>query len=199
MPDIQHSALTGADSHEPKGADSAASGTVYVANGAGSGVWTGINTSPPHYGQMNISQNTTALAITAAVDADLYTDSDYAKVTGSGGPWATGETNGVTFSTDELVIAQAGVYLLSTYLTVSHSSANSLVGIKYVVNDTTPYIARTPTAHLSTAGRKSTLPGVGITSMLNAGDTLGLYLASDNTGNVTVHDCAVTVVLLRAT
>src|SRR5690349_12908956 len=35
----QHSALTGADLHEPKGAASATRGQVYVANGAGSGNW----------------------------------------------------------------------------------------------------------------------------------------------------------------
>lgn len=35
-----HSTLTGIDLHEPKGAADAASGQVYVANGAGSGTWT---------------------------------------------------------------------------------------------------------------------------------------------------------------
>lgn len=39
MPDIQHSAMTGAELHEPKGVASAASGTLYHANGAGSGTW----------------------------------------------------------------------------------------------------------------------------------------------------------------
>lgn len=38
----QHSALTGADLHEPKGAASATRGQVYVANGAGSGAWKDI-------------------------------------------------------------------------------------------------------------------------------------------------------------
>lgn len=34
-----HSTITGADNHEPKGVESATSGTVYVANGSGSGSW----------------------------------------------------------------------------------------------------------------------------------------------------------------
>lgn len=34
-----HASLTGADLHEPKGADTATSGTVYVSDGAGSGAW----------------------------------------------------------------------------------------------------------------------------------------------------------------
>jgi hypothetical protein len=40
-----HSALTGADLHEPKGADTASNNTVYVSNGAGSGAWTLIDSS----------------------------------------------------------------------------------------------------------------------------------------------------------
>lgn len=36
---VEHSALTGAQLHEPKGAATAAGGTVYTADGAGSGTW----------------------------------------------------------------------------------------------------------------------------------------------------------------
>lgn len=35
----QHSLITGADNHEPKGVESAVAGRTYHANGAGSGVW----------------------------------------------------------------------------------------------------------------------------------------------------------------
>lgn len=38
----EHNLLTGAQLHEPKGVATAAADTVYVANGAGSGVWTGV-------------------------------------------------------------------------------------------------------------------------------------------------------------
>lgn len=36
---MEHKDITGSDVHEPKGADTAASGEVYVADGAGSGSW----------------------------------------------------------------------------------------------------------------------------------------------------------------
>jgi hypothetical protein len=36
---IQHSALTDPNLHEPKGASTAANGSVYISNGAGSGAW----------------------------------------------------------------------------------------------------------------------------------------------------------------
>ena len=39
-----HNALTGSDLHEPKGVAAATSDTVYVADGAGSGSWTVLNT-----------------------------------------------------------------------------------------------------------------------------------------------------------
>lgn len=40
MANVEHSALTGSDLHEPKGVSTAGNNTVYVANGAGSGSWT---------------------------------------------------------------------------------------------------------------------------------------------------------------
>jgi hypothetical protein len=45
MANVSHASLTGSELHEPKGADTAALGTVYVANGAGSGSWSSIGTS----------------------------------------------------------------------------------------------------------------------------------------------------------
>ena len=41
---IEHSVITGAGLHEPKGVASATSGKVYVSNGSGSGAWTLGNT-----------------------------------------------------------------------------------------------------------------------------------------------------------
>lgn len=40
MANVVHSTLTGANLHEPKGAATATSGMVYVADGLGSGTWT---------------------------------------------------------------------------------------------------------------------------------------------------------------
>lgn len=45
MANVTHSSLTGSELHEPKGADTAALGTVYVSNGAGSGSWNSVSTS----------------------------------------------------------------------------------------------------------------------------------------------------------
>lgn len=45
MVNVAHATLTGAELHEPKGVSTAALGTVYVANGAGSGSWNSVATS----------------------------------------------------------------------------------------------------------------------------------------------------------
>lgn len=42
---VAHSALTGANLHEPKGAAAASTGQVYVADGAASGAWQKVGTS----------------------------------------------------------------------------------------------------------------------------------------------------------
>ena len=42
MANVQHSALTGAELHEPKGAAAATAGQVYVADGAASGAWAAV-------------------------------------------------------------------------------------------------------------------------------------------------------------
>ena len=59
-----HRNLTGADLHEPKGADTALSGQVYVSNGVGSGSWTDassiISDSAWDSGDTKITFRTTA-------------------------------------------------------------------------------------------------------------------------------------------
>lgn len=44
----EHSTLTGASLHEPKGVAGASSGQAYIANGAGSGSWTTVTTASTH-------------------------------------------------------------------------------------------------------------------------------------------------------
>lgn len=44
MANVQHSTLTGASLHEPKGVAAASANRVYVSNGAGSGSWTTVST-----------------------------------------------------------------------------------------------------------------------------------------------------------
>lgn len=45
MANVEHSTLTGSDLHEPKGITGAAANEVYVADGAGSGSWSAIDST----------------------------------------------------------------------------------------------------------------------------------------------------------
>lgn len=67
-----HSQLSGAELHEPKGAENATSGQVYVADGAGSGAWTTLaeSASPPiiKFKDGDMTKN----VITLGTDIDLF-------------------------------------------------------------------------------------------------------------------------------
>lgn len=47
---VAHNTLTDPELHEPKGVSTAASGSVYVSNGSGSGSWTSLNNYSPNHG-----------------------------------------------------------------------------------------------------------------------------------------------------
>jgi hypothetical protein len=50
MANVQHSTLTGASLHEPKGVAAQAASKVYISDGAGSGAWTATSTIPGIFG-----------------------------------------------------------------------------------------------------------------------------------------------------
>jgi len=57
---VQHSSLTGSECHEPKGADTASAGEIFVADGAGSGSWN----AAIEYGAIN-NQETDAVSVSS--------------------------------------------------------------------------------------------------------------------------------------
>ncbi len=64
---IEHKNLTGVELHEPKGADAAADGTVYVADGAGSGAWVNIFTDIINLNLYSLTSTLTDLATASSV------------------------------------------------------------------------------------------------------------------------------------
>lgn len=64
---IEHRNLTGAQLHEPKGVENASEGTVYVADGAGSGTWvdplSGLGDANKLYLSLNIPDISTAQSV----------------------------------------------------------------------------------------------------------------------------------------
>lgn len=66
----EHRNLTGAALHEPKGIETAASGTVYIADGAGSGTWTAKNADNLVFNTLNLQD--TMADIGAANDSVFF-------------------------------------------------------------------------------------------------------------------------------
>ena len=193
----EHSTLTGASLHEPKGASTATSGQIYTANGLGSGVWK--DTVGAVHGQMEIVGNTTGLATTAAVDTTLNTDTDYSKVTGL---WSapTSTTNvGIVFSVDKIIVPDTGTYELSFWGSFT-SPNSSITGFKFAINDVAPYsvpkIKRSSTA--------STDWGVLAAQSLvdlSANDIISMYYANTvtNATGIVIEDATLILTLVSET
>lgn len=56
MANVAHASLTGANLHEPKGADAASADQVYVSDGAGSGTWTNVSSLETSASQNSFAQ-----------------------------------------------------------------------------------------------------------------------------------------------
>lgn len=182
----EHKDLTGTDLHEPKDVATANVDEVYVADGAGSGSWQrsllGV------HGEMVIQSNSTAEVVGTAVDTTLATDSDYTKIiTG----WSAGHLAEITFNTDELVLPYAGDYYITAWADISCPANNQRVGIKYAVNDSTPYSVRKLVTTSAAAGDVVNLAGSGFLPNLNANDTVSLYLATDKAGDPTILEAGI--------
>lgn len=76
MANVQHASLTGANLHEPKGADAAAANKVYVSDGVGSGAWQKVEegqvgSTGEHQGRILIANGSNGAAWDTLVWKDL--------------------------------------------------------------------------------------------------------------------------------
>lgn len=193
----QHSAITNdADLHEPKGAGSALSRQVLVANGLGGTSFTNglMNT----HSQIGINSNTTAKAMTAAADATLNTNTDYTKMTGAAFPWTVAYTDNISFTTDQFTLPYGGYYLVSFWGSFKVAAINTFMGIKYAINNTAPYSVQKLITQSTTANDIKSLSATSIIGPVSANDTLSFYMASTNSTNITMQDGGVMVGYLHA-
>jgi hypothetical protein len=110
---LEHKDLTGAQLHEPKGVEDAVSGTVYVADGAGSGDWADPLVSAYSFNKFAMEQRLDDLAAPSSAYFNIPWKSELQKVnillygTLDADTTVTVLINGVLFA-DSLVIAAAG-------------------------------------------------------------------------------------------
>lgn len=148
------------------------------------------------YGQINISNNSTTLAVTAAVDPTLATNSDYDQVIGIWDAIPHGFNNGVTQQASSFTMARKGVYRIAMWSSVTTSVNNSNVAFKFAVNGVIN-LQRRPRAFIGSANDRKNVSAHGFAE-LNAGDVITLWVACDKTANVLIEDCVFSVNEMRS-
>jgi hypothetical protein len=206
---VQHSALTTTELHEPKGAAAASVDTVYIADGAGSGAWakndadnvtvadaggfyTGANVEvilqeigpltvslDPQYGEMLITSNVTATSI-------AVTNTYYQVTAGT----IAGIVDGVTFDTDHLVIGSGGIYELNCVLTFT-GQVNDTFGFQFHKDAGGGYvpIGKGTMKHRTSSATNEVHIGLQALLQVNASDKLAVFVRNETTtGNPTISD-----------
>lgn len=189
---IEHKVIPEADLHEPKGVSTATIDTSYRSDGAGSGSWK--RDSYSDHGDMNITNNATATAVTAAVDATLNTDTDYVKISAG---WSSGHESGIVFNVDSLLVAVAGDYLFSFWAAVKIPLNNNFIGVKFGVNGLTPYSLQKIVSQSATTNDYRNLYGTTVLT-LAAGDYVNVYIAGSKTDSLVVEEAGLSMQLLHA-
>ena len=190
MANVQHSAITDPNIHEPKGVSSAAAGKVYVANGSGSGSWELPAGSA--YGDMYIDAGATAQTLAAA--------SATAKLNPTG-EWTANGSKNVTISGSNgtITVSQAGEYQLNFWIVFETAaiSSGAAYNFYYAVNGT-PFTRKvyvkkptnsTDTLHVYATGYAS----------LVANDVISIYVGGDGTSsgtNITPKEAGLSCLLV---
>ena len=131
---VQHSELTGALCHEPKGADTAAANTVYIANGSGSGSFQQVPLSIINFTKTTVADITpTAIDDAVVIDGTnltQITNKEMADVPYSAGLTVPG-TNALNKNLRELykytVNANTRITELNTAITNLNNKLNALL------------------------------------------------------------------------
>lgn len=220
MPDVQHSALTGAEQHEPKGVDSASVDTQYISGGAGSGTWkkaeadnvtvadsgdffTGTEVEAvlqelgpaiaritPKYGDMHLIANSTATTISSS--------DTYVKVVAG---WNSDHVDGITFSTDELTLDSGsdGLFLVECSLSFTGQTNETFrfefhkdVGAGDVPFEEGAVSRKTQSADVGSVALQSVVS-------LDATHSISLYVKNTGaTGNPTITDAHLFMYRIKA-
>lgn len=202
-----HRDLPEAHLHEPKNMSTATAGAadigkVIVAKGDGSTEvrllkTSEIDQSTNQYGEHDITGNSTVIAMTAAVDSTLATNTDYVQVAGIWDAVPHGDINGMTHDTEGLTATVAGVYEVHIWLGAKSSINSTVVAFKFAVDGAIALVRR-PKSFLRNAGEIHNLSAHGFVT-LAAAQAVTLYMASSTTADITIEDCVFSLHLIRRT
>lgn len=187
----EHNTLTDPYLHEPKGVASAASGTAYIADGAGSGSWTPMKTASELTAQLSNMQIVNGASSKSLAAVDTSVAANYIKYDVD---WSAGVEEGteVTYGVDKITISATGTYKVSFWSAVQISSGvgNSFFAIAISTDDATTGIA--PKKIVAQSDFSGDIRNVSAMEHINltSGDVLSIWVAAE---------AAVTMSMLSAT
>lgn len=109
---MEHKDITGSDNHEPKGIESASSGEVYVADGAGSGSWEPNTLGSKYVVSAQFSDISTAGSIYAVAPFAGNITAIYVVLNGA-----------ITVANSNVTVEIAGVPVVGLAVTVAYSGS----------------------------------------------------------------------------
>lgn len=141
---------------------------------------------PLAYGQLFISENTDLIALTAATDPTLASNTDYTQVTAVWDATPHGLQSDFEQVANGLKCLRAGVYAVHFWAALTFSTNNTNVGFKFAKNGViaTP---RRPWARVGTGGDRISVSAFGFVE-LAVNDVMTLWVAADNSGNLDIND-----------
>lgn len=220
---IQHKSIPDIFLHEPKGVASAAAGTTYLADGAGSGQWQKLSTDNISgfpagdvaadkmlvtgggktvayreayiYGGLVMESNSAPISLTAVADASLNTAGQYTLMAGAGSPLVgSGLEYGVEVQGTGLKPKVNGVYELVLCANIAtYPTAAAKVGFKYRINGNFFSTRKWVSGANANGGQVFGQ----ILLNLTANDVLQMYVASTTTGNLIISDASVSLKMIR--
>jgi len=137
---IEHSSIVDGERHEPTGIGSAASGNVYIADGAGSGVWgSGFNHSIEDFNHAGIALTPGAGVKTKVLNdaAGPFTNTAY-KIPGRADTWVPA-SNHFDWAAAGLVLGDSVDIRFDFTVTTSGANDDVIIGLDIGVGSPGPY------------------------------------------------------------
>tara|TARA_B110000967_G_scaffold203175_1_gene243365 strand:+ start:368 stop:982 length:615 start_codon:yes stop_codon:yes gene_type:complete len=137
---IEHNSIGAGEIHEPKGAATALSGNVYVADGAGSGVWgSGFTQSIEDFNHAGVALTPAAATKTKVLNdaAGAFTNTAY-KIPGRANTWVPA-SNHFDWAAAGLVLGDSVDIRFDFTVTTSGANDDVVIGLDVGVGSPGPY------------------------------------------------------------
>jgi len=194
MADVDHTNLNTSQVHEPKhisASTSADAGKVITPTSSGASELRNLTADEvgiiTEHGQMGAQESTEVISLTAASDSNMYTTSDYVELNSTRITMAANNLEGITFDNvnNRLTVAEGGTYKINIAANLSTDTNNNIVALRNTINGTANgFVIK---RDFVTLDRVENMSSPDIVT-LNAGDTVSVSIAAEQTSDVTITD-----------